>query len=483
VCGISGRPGSIGNSLEKKLVIMILCASSLITAVLTSFSFYQDYSVEARLLREIVNNVKHGSMESISSALWSYNDSQVTAQIKGIAQIPDVIAIRIYGTADSLLHEYVKKEKKYKNIENYSLKLYSEFKEQKETIGTMKITLTRDMMYQRLRNRILYFFGNQGIKTLLVSFIMLLIFRWFVFRYISKITSFVASYDIQKAVTAPPKLDLGKRKSGKDELDLLSDSINEMVWLLFNYEKENSRIIEHQKAIALNSAKLASLGEMAGGLAHEINNPLSIIQAASQYCVHLLEGQEFTERSAVIESHEKIEECSMRIAGIIENLWRFSGKDSEELPCPVSCASIQENVLMFFSEKSKSLGIAIRTQSISNDIRVLCVINEIEQIMVNLLNNSFYHVKSLETPWIQIDVKPEGDSVLIYVTDSGQGIPEHIQDKILEPFFTTKEVGMGTGLGLSVSAGLAKKNGGILTLDKDFPNTRFCLALPRYSEA
>ena len=99
-------------------------------------------------------------------------------------------------------------------------------------------------------------------------------------------------------------------------------------------------------------------------------------------------------------------------------------------------------------------------------------------MLLNLLNNCLDAIRTMTQPWIEIGIEKRGDLIEISITDSGHGIPEHIANRMMEPFFTTKEVGRGTGLGLAISRGIIEDHQGRFYYDHESANTRFVLALP-----
>ena len=104
---------------------------------------------------------------------------------------------------------------------------------------------------------------------------------------------------------------------------------------------------------------------------------------------------------------------------------------------------------------------------------------QLSQVLLNLLNNAHDAVERLSSKWVHLDVKDEGETLELFVTDSGPGLPPEIRDKILTPFFTTKESSRGVGLGLSISASIVQSHTGELLLDPDCANTRFVVRLPK----
>jgi two-component system sensor histidine kinase DctS len=112
-----------------------------------------------------------------------------------------------------------------------------------------------------------------------------------------------------------------------------------------------------------------------------------------------------------------------------------------------------------------------------------CRAVQISQVLLNLINNACDAISSLNEKWILINAIERNNLIEISVTNSGPKIPAHIREKLMQPFFTTKEVGMGTGLGLSLSKTIAEAHGGRLYLDLGAENTRFVLELPKISPA
>jgi C4-dicarboxylate-specific signal transduction histidine kinase len=131
-------------------------------------------------------------------------------------------------------------------------------------------------------------------------------------------------------------------------------------------------------------------------------------------------------------------------------------------------------------ERFKASGINLEIQ-VKGDSVVECRHVQVSQVIVNLLNNSFDAVQSLEQKWVRITLEEDSVLAIVRVTDSGPGIRDpQIVAKLMQPFFTTKEVGKGTGLGLSISKGLIESQGGRFYLNQTCPNTEFVIELPKY---
>ena len=239
--------------------------------------------------------------------------------------------------------------------------------------------------------------------------------------------------------------------------------------------------LEEERARSAHSAKMSALGEMAGGVAHEINSPLAIIQLVSETTVRKLRAGKITNEDIAL-ALEKISKTNTRMAKIVNALRSFSRDGRSDKLEVVSTSHLMSEVLSLASDKFKFSGIELRVPA-ENECEFFFDgrQTEIEQVVINLLNNSLDAIQNLREKWVEVSIRKDGGNVLIIVTDSGRGIPDEIAEKVMQPFFTTKEVGSGTGLGLSVSLGIAKMHNGLLAYDKSSENTRFILTLPSCS--
>lgn len=238
-----------------------------------------------------------------------------------------------------------------------------------------------------------------------------------------------------------------------------------------------NELINQQNAKLQSAAKMASLGEMAAGIAHEINNPLSIVVGKANLLLQNLEKASLTNEK-LKESLEKIISNSNRASKIITGLKALSRNVEGEPMALVDMDAILNDSLDMCRERLKSNGIKLLVES-STDALFNGRSIQIGQVLTNLLNNASDAVCNNENSWIKVKVTETDDRVRVTVTDSGAGIPTEIRGKLMQPFFTTKGVGKGTGLGLSVSRQIAVDHGGSLSIDETCPNTCFILELPK----
>jgi PAS domain S-box-containing protein len=230
-----------------------------------------------------------------------------------------------------------------------------------------------------------------------------------------------------------------------------------------------------------NSSRMMALGEMASGIAHEINNPLAILKGKVGLLVKKLVKENI--KTEVYEKDvETLDRTVNRINKIVRGLSMYSRKhNAEDSFDKADVKVIIEDTLSLCIEKFRISGVELITDNLQS-ITIDCRPAQISQVITNLLNNSFDAIQGYEKKWIKLELVKEEDFVHIYVKDCGPGIRKDIADKIMQPFFTTKEVGKGTGLGLSISSGIAEMHGGILKYIEG-GNTCFCLSLPIHAVA
>lgn len=241
--------------------------------------------------------------------------------------------------------------------------------------------------------------------------------------------------------------------------------------------EERTQELDSQRMAMVNSSRLASLGEMSAGIAHEINNPLAVIDGTIRLMSRLIVNMPDYEK---LETYlNKISKMVVRISKIINGLRAFSRDGSQE-------SMTQFMVNRFFSDLSDlchanlaNKKVNIEFQMDDQDAVLFGREVQLSQVMINMINNSADAVENLDEKWIKVECTQDSEHIILSVTDSGTGIPLDIQKKMLLPFYTTKELGKGTGLGLSISVGIIESHGGKLSYVHSSKNTCFEIRLKR----
>ncbi len=264
----------------------------------------------------------------------------------------------------------------------------------------------------------------------------------------------------------------------EETIETIEDQVHERTRELF---ESRHRILDQQQAL-VSTSKMSALGEMAGGIAHEINNPLATIKSLSSQLRELLEETPI-DRVTVNTMATVIEESTDRIAKVVQSLRAFARDGAKDPVAEINVHKLVDDTLTFCRERFKSGQTMLHVEPIREDLIIEGREIELSQVLLNLLGNAHDAVANLHERWIRVEVLESLATVDILVTDSGPGIAPELHDKIFQPFFTTKEIGKGTGTGLSISTGLIEKHGGSLTLNVNNPHTCFVIRLPKTQDA
>ena len=254
-------------------------------------------------------------------------------------------------------------------------------------------------------------------------------------------------------------------------------------------EEELARIKRDKDAQIIQSAKLASLGEMATNIAHEINQPLTVIKLTSSGLRRMMRRRETIDNEMLAEELESIDAQIERVRAIIDHMRTFVRRPRDTKSEYIDISVPLQDCFKFVGEQLRLDEVEVRM-----DLQKLPLLmansNKVEQVFLNIIGNARDamddHVARVghgHRKVLTVRSFVEDDEAVVTFSDTGGGIPHDVRDRIFEPFFTTKEVGRGTGLGLSVSYGIIADYGGTLGFWVDEGiGTTFRVALPLGSE-
>lgn len=246
--------------------------------------------------------------------------------------------------------------------------------------------------------------------------------------------------------------------------------------------RDNTEVRRAQLQL-MQSAKMATLGEMATGLAHEINQPLNVIRMAIVNVLKRL-GNGEVERNYLEEKLKRIEGQIQRAARVVDHM-RVFGRRSEIEQQPFDPAQAVEGCLSLLADGMRGKGVELRVAHSEVETQVRGHVDQLEQVLINLLVNARDALLERRErqpdlhPWIALYTEHDPQWVRLRVEDNAGGIDPRLLGRIFEPFFTTKPVGVGTGLGLSVSYGIVENMGGRLSVSNTGEGACFCIELPR----
>jgi len=301
---------------------------------------------------------------------------------------------------------------------------------------------------------------------------------------------------LQKMVVATQKISAGDlthkvEVSSKDEIGYLADSFNQMT---ADLEAANEKLIEWGKTLEkkveertkeltemqahlIQSEKLASLGKLAAGIAHEINNPLGGILIYS----HLL-LEDTDKNSPHYENLKKIVKETSRCKDIVKGLLEFARPKEPEMSL-VNINEIVERSLSIMERQALFQNIKIKKSYVSNLPKIVADSAQLQQVFVNIILNAAEAMNGNGILTLSTSLNGGGTFIEIKFSDTGHGIKEEDQKRLFEPFFTTKEVGKGTGLGLAISYSIIQKHRGTIEVKSEVgKGSTFNVRLPVMSE-
>jgi PAS domain S-box-containing protein len=250
--------------------------------------------------------------------------------------------------------------------------------------------------------------------------------------------------------------------------------------LLGEAEARERQLVEKQAQL-VQAAKLASIGELTTGIAHEINNPLNNI---ALFVGNAIDRLESSRTHGAIVANLKKAEVQVRRAETIINHLRAFGRLSSPHREPVSLNEVIQSAVSFVSEALRGRSISIQLDLSPAELIVDGNEVQLEQVFVNLLTNARDALENADRKAISITSRMAGTLIEVVFADTGAGIPADLLPRIFDPFFTTKPSGQGTGLGLSISYGILKEHHGDIEVESRLgEGTTFLIRLPIGAEA
>jgi C4-dicarboxylate-specific signal transduction histidine kinase len=343
-------------------------------------------------------------------------------------------------------------------------------------IGTITVVYSRDR-YRQMMNR---YYRYQWLVLILY-----LIFVFFLIRsLVKKIRPLSSLAEQMQAFVPGKKVRLLKYQKGDDEISKIAEAANVMLQNISEYAgrlqqmntklkqshdeleqrvAERTQELQEKQLQLAHAGRLASLGELAAGIAHELGQPLQIINTASEIIISEIEADTLN-REEVLPIARKITAQVARSQIIINNMRTFARYNREKSAIPLDIRIPLKECLCFFNEQFYQHQIKLTVRVPDSPPMVRTDFQKFQQILVNLLSNARYAVdrKSVQlskfTKQVAITLQcGDGDQIILEVRDNGIGMSQEEQQRCLEPFYTTKDPGEGTGLGLAIAYGIIKE--------------------------
>lgn len=498
---------AFNNKLGQRVLIYILLCSSLLSLVAIAVQLYSDFRHDSFDLEERFVSIKSSYIDSIANSLWDFNEPLLAIQIEGIEKLPDIRFVKI-TTELGKVYQAGDENVEVKKAMTAPI-FYGETQ-----IGTLEVFADYQDMITRLKQRAGFIILTQSILIFLVALFIIFIIHIFITRHIFRIIDF---YQNTTTDNLDETLVLHHRPKRKDELDFLVDSINKtrinlQQDIIKREDAENAlidlsaeleikvydrteKLVESNKQLQqslddltlakdqlVQSEKMASLGQLVAGVAHEVNTPLGIcvtsISAMAETVAHLktsLESQQLTKAQltknlALLTEYQTIVGRSINKA--VELIRSFKSvavdqhtDDEIEINLSEHVYNVVTTVKTMFKRKSYKIQV-----DVDENLRLVTFPSVWNQILTNLMMNSHYHgFDGRQKGLIILSFSVEKDDLILSYSDDGNGIDNAIREKIFDPFVTTKRGQGGSGLGLNIVFNLinVKLGGNITCLDTD----------------
>jgi C4-dicarboxylate-specific signal transduction histidine kinase len=257
------------------------------------------------------------------------------------------------------------------------------------------------------------------------------------------------------------------------DLRTLNQTLDERV-------QERTQDLMNAEAKLASASKMSALGEMASGIAHEVNTPLATILLLLEQSIEdlaSLSGTVAPEVLSVRDNLKTMNTAANHIASTISGMRMYARNGELDPFTPNALSQIVRDTIQLCGERFRADDVRVEMKLANIDLE--CRPSQIAQVLMNLLNNARDAMTGLKERWIRVESFERDQEVIVRVSNAGPRISQELRERLFQPFFTTKELGKGTGLGLSISRGIIRSHGGELFLSEDCEHTCFSFTLPK----
>ncbi len=469
------------NPLAVKLLAAIIFCSSIITLLAASSQLYLDYQYERNAIDRGLKQIESSSLASIENSLWEINTEQIQLQLDGLNKLKDIEYLSIkapfneqYNSGEQTATSVLIKEYTLTHTENAK----------KYPLGTLRIVISLDDLYQRMWDKALIILMTQGIKTFVVSLFILAIFYHLVTQHLAKMASHARTLKVNRlhsqltlnrsspktadelsdvvdsfnSMRAHMQIDFQKRLVAEEQLEQLNQSleirVQERTAQLQQTNRELQTTLENLKQTQnqlIQSTKMASLGHLVAGVAHEISTPIGIGYTAASYLERQALKKVDNLVEIAVESSQMICQNLERAASLVSAFKQVSVDQSSEQKRAFNLADYLQEVLFSLKPKLRDSDAKVTIKCPSN-IMLESYPGSFYQILNNLIINSLIHAPETANQRVEmkIEVRVEDSYIYIDYYDDGIGIDAYWLDKVFEPFSTSKRNRGCSGLGMHI---------------------------------
>jgi signal transduction histidine kinase len=491
-------------SLSFKTLLITWTITSAFTILFTTLQIFYEYQSEKDDLYDTYNIINDLYVAPLSESLWIMNKSIINTQANSLVNFPYVSYVKI-------LDEDVVYFERGQSDSRSSKKFDLTYKDEK--IGVLEVALNVSLLEGKFLKRVMVTVLIQGLKAVFVCILLFFAYELLITRRLRRVSNFLISNP--DATSKGETIPFDTERS--DELGILVKNINGFINYIFGLNKslkslnddlekkvdertyqlkeKNVKLVEVIEDLEkahdqlATSERLASLGKMTSGIAHEIKNPVYIIINSVALIRELLdefvdEVPEDVKKKLDIELVGEIkdlcdrsEKSCDRVGNIINSMLSLS-RASDDAKENADVGALIKSAVEFAYEAFRSKNQFTCTLRINSDLKMekaKVYKTELSRSIINIVDNAFYSMMGMKDktsnedykPVLAVDVSETEQEVIIKIKDNGLGIPDDVKKNIFNPFFTTKPAGDGTGLGMSMTYDIIKKHGGTIELTSE----------------
>lgn len=474
------------------LTLAITVLSSIITLGCLYFFILQlNSQFLASEMKERESIIEHAYVEP----LWNFDQNQIEQVSKSLMSqngFTYIDAVRVLDSSGNILFEKALKYDRVDKMKAYARRPFSrigliKIKKGAEYLGTVQIAITAEEAMNKYRGLLMGILFFSFMIVGLTCFWINVFFNKLLTNPLNRLLQHVQEMKNAQFENHPYEGLSGELRDIGNTLNFSATMIkkrnDDLRHHSLNLEKmvaERTTELEEQILKNINASRLVAVGEVASGIAHEINNPLTVINGQVLKIERQLKNS--PDQEVLMAALEKIKMMSNRIVKIIKGLKLISRDGHSDPMQNFGINNMIDEIKLLTEMKIKSLNIDLEFNVPSVPVQVYGREVQISQVLVNLINNAVDAISTDsdsvdEKKWIRVTISEKNGFVEFRITDSGKGIPQSVQEKIMTPFFTTKAVGKGTGLGLSISKGIISDHSGEFYYNPQSPNTEFIFTL------